>query len=221
LEKRHRLCYLVFGMLLVILLVYVFFPVLGVIIPSLQNVHINLDANSDALAAILVFLAFALIFIDKLPPSSYLQKFKLSTQGVEGEFQRVEQMANKIRDTTIDPQVQTEVDEIRRSNSDPKAVFFELIVEIEKKMRYLDSKTGMDTWKYTPTRRLVDGLTEKGVIDLQLANLIKEFLHLRNKTIHGEVAITNELLDESIQIGETIISKFEKALKKLPQDEAT
>jgi uncharacterized protein YutE (UPF0331/DUF86 family) len=209
---KHKLSYLTFSVLLLILLAYVLLPLIRMIDPSLAQAQLNLDSSAVGLAAILVFVSFALVLIEKMPPSGYLSRLRLSAQGVEAEFQQLRQMARQVREEEVNPEIKEEIELIRESDSDPKGAFLELIIEIEKKLRFLASKrAGEDSYKYRSVRQIIDMLSSKGTIDTNLANLIREFWYLRNKAIHGEIEITKGRLDEAIRIGEVILSRLEKA----------
>jgi len=203
-----------FGVLLVVLLVYILIPVFREVHPSLAQIELNLDPSVVGLAALLVFMSFALILIEKIPPSSYLSKLRLSASGVEAVFKELRQIASEIEEREVTPEVRDEIAEIRESDRDPRAVFLELIIEIEKKLRVLATRSGIQSWKYISIHKLVELLIASEIIDRRLANLIRSFWYLRNKVIHGEIDITRARLDEAIYIGETILSKLEKAYTK-------
>lgn len=208
---RHKLSYLIFAILLAIFLAYVLMPLIRLIHPSLAQLQLSLDPSSVGLAAILVFVSFALILLDKMPPSAVLSRLKLSAQGVEAEFEKLEELASQVREEEVIPSVREDIELIRQSDTDPKSAFLELIIEIEKKLKLLVSKSGGESWKYTSVTKIVGQLETSGIIDHNLAKLIRQFWYLRNKTIHGEIVITKDSLEEAIQIGEAILSKLEKA----------
>jgi len=165
-------------------------PLFEPIFPSLAELRLNIDPSSVGLAALLVFVSFALILLEKIPVSAFLSKLRLSAQGVEAEFQDLEERANEIKDLEVAPRVKEEIESIRNSDPDPKAVFLELIIEIEKKLKLLASKYGEEPWRYMSVRKIVDQLSKKGEIDSNLASIIRDFWTLRNRTIHGDIVIT-------------------------------
>jgi hypothetical protein len=211
---RHKLSYLIFGILLIVFLFYVFMPLIEPIFPSLAELRLNIDPSSVGLAALLVFVSFALILLEKMPTSAFLSKLRLSAQGVEAEFQDLEERANEIKDLEVAPRVKEEIEFIRNSDPDPKAVFLELIIEIEKKLKLLASKYGEESWRYMSVRKIIDQLSKKGEIDSNLASIIRDFWTLRNRTIHGDIVITRDRLEDAIQIGETILSRLDKSYSK-------
>ncbi len=102
------------------------------------------------------------------------------------------------------------------SDKYPTAVFLELVVEIEKKLKVLAEKQAKIPWKYTSVNKLVKILQQYEVIDQKLGNLIRIFWDIRNQIFHGRIEITESRLDEAIKIGETILSKLEEAYGKSP-----
>ncbi|MCW3999911.1 MAG: hypothetical protein NWE93_06705 [Candidatus Bathyarchaeota archaeon] len=54
----------------------------------------------------------------------------------------LEEKAKKIQEP-VTQEAKEEVEQIRQSG-DPKVAFFELIIEIEKKLRFLDNKTDLN-----------------------------------------------------------------------------
>ena len=87
-------------------------------------------------------------------------------------------------------------------------------IEIEKKLKILAEKRAVTSWKYTSVRKLVEILQQYEVIDDKLGYLINSFWMIRNKVIHGQIDITQDRLNEAIEIGEAILTKLEKARVK-------
>lgn len=182
--------------------------------PFLSKIDLNLDTSSLGLATLLVFTGFALFIIEKIPKSAILEKFKLSAAGVEAQFERLEQVADDIKEVETPVDIKEEIEDIRETSREPKAVFLELVIEIEKKLKILTEKKAITSWKYTSVRKMVSILKEYQIIDEKLGYLINEFWKIRNKVIHGELEITKYSLDEAIDIGETILAKLDKAHKE-------
>ena len=74
-------------------------------------------------------------------------------------------------------------------------------------------KKAVTSWKYTSVRKMVSILKQYQFIDEKLGYLINEFWKIRNKVIHGDLEITEDRLDEAIDIGGTILSKLDKAYR--------
>lgn len=208
---RYKLPYCVFAILLFFWLFYTIIPLIRIFIPTLAEINLNLDPSSLGLATLLIITSFALILFEKIPMSAILQKLKISGSGVEAIFRELQEADGEIGEEEISDTVKFEVEEIRESDRDPKAVFLELVIEIERKVNLLAEKHEKPKWRYIPVRKVVDILLQYNVIDLKLGNLIKIFWDFRNRVIHGRIEMTTGRLDEVINIGERILSKLEKA----------
>lgn len=211
---RYKLPYYIFVILLLFWLFYASIPLIRIMHPSLAQIDLNLDPSSLGLATLLILTSFALILIEKIPPSAILEKLRISGSGVEAIFKELRQAASEVGEEEIPAEIKYEVEEILESDRHPKAAFLELIIEIEKKLKVLAEKYAKISWKYTSVKKLVTILQQHQIIDYKLGYLINSFWDLRNKVIHGKIEITTDRLNEAIQIGETILSKLEEAYGK-------
>lgn len=195
---------LTYLILLGILLLYL-------ILPHFE-VYLSIDTTFLGLATLLVAYTIALILFGHMPR---LKKFKLGAGGVEADFRELEEEAEKIEKEVTPESVKREIREIAISDVNPKAVFFELMVEIEKKLRLLSSKLNLgDSWRYRGVNQMVRGLEKEEVLDKYTANLILSFWNIRNRAVHGVVDITDENLREAIQIGEIILTRLDSMYTK-------
>lgn len=209
-----KLPYLLFITLFALFLFHVLTPMIGLMIPS-DSFRLNLDTTAVGLAALLIFMSFALVLIERIPPSSRLRMLKLSTGGIEAKFEEIREMAAEISTEEPPREVRNEIRQIRQTDREgnPTGIFLELVIEIEKKLHLLSRKPE-ESWKFTSVPRIVDLLVQNEVIDRNLAELIRGFWNLRNQVVHGRINITEELLDDAISAGEVILSQLEESFRR-------
>lgn len=139
---------------------------------------------------------------------------ELFTRRISRVFKDLRNTASKIGTGEVPLDVQNEIQEIRESDTVPRGVFLELVIEIERKIRLLAEKAGMKTWRYSAVSRTTRSLRAQGIIRKEIADLIVSFWHIRNSVMHGRTSITKANLEEAIDIGRVVLSELEVAYKE-------
>lgn len=171
-----------------------------------------LDPTLVGLGALVAIYTIALVLLRELPR---IRRLKFTATGLEAELMELErQVTGEAR--PISPEAKEEMQEIKKSARDPRAIFLEIVVEIEKKLRLIAEMSGLEAWRYSPVPVLLNELVKKEVIDVRMRDYSLVFWRMRNRVIHGEVDITTENLDEIISIGEKLLSMLDYVYGSIP-----
>jgi hypothetical protein len=172
----------------------------------------SLDPTLVGLGALVAVYTIALVLLRELPR---IRRLKFTATGLEAELMELErQVTGEAR--LISPEAKEDIQKIRKTARDPRAIFLEIIVEIEKKLRLIAEMSGLAAWRYSSVPVLLDGLLKKEVIDIRMRDYLLVFWRMRNRVIHGEVDITIENLDEVISIGEKLLSMLDYVYRSIP-----
>lgn len=158
------------------------------------------------------YYTIALVLLRELPR---IRRLKFTATGLEAELMELERrVAEEARPITSE--TKEEIQEIRKSARDPRAIFLEIVMEIEKKLRLIAEMSGLEAWRYSPVSKLLDELVKKEVIDMRMRDYSLVFWRMRNRVVHGEVDIKTENLDEIISIGEKLLSMLDYVYRSIP-----
>lgn len=199
-HSRFGLEILTYGIISVLLIIFSFF--------SLSRLSVQSDTLLVGLASILAFYTIAMLLLRSF--SKRLRRFKFGPTGLEAELEKMEEEALEVKVERTPQEVREEIDEIERSDRDPSVVFLELVGEIEKKLRMIAEWKDFTGYKYSPVRKLVSALIQKGVISQRLGALVHDFWGIRNRIVHGEMEITESNLKNASSIGEIVLTELEK-----------
>lgn len=204
---KNKIPIYTYVILLTILVIYLVSPIL--------NLNLKMDANVVGIASLIVILSFALIIIEELPR---IRKIKMSATGIEAELDKLKQEAEQLE---ISPSEESkiEVQEIISSDlRNPTGSLLELIIEIEKKIRLISEKLGYKSWRYESAYKLSYILQEKEVLNEKELAIFRSFWKIRNRIIHGDLEITQSVLEDAINLGERLLSKLDSKYKEMERE---
>jgi len=141
-----------------------------------------------------------------------LKRFKLPG-GFEAEFfDELRNEAKQVKTGEPPQAVKEKLNEFERTEEEAAGVFLKIISEVEKRMREIMERSGIQEYRNVPFSRMVEQLNSRRILSGELAHLIVEFRMIRNEIIHGRRVMTIENLRDSISVGETILTELEKIL---------
>lgn len=180
--------YIIATLALVIILTRILFPT------------ITFDGQSLTL---FLFSAIVLLIPDIGNLIQRIRKVKVG--GVELELsEELKQLANQTAETEkkIDisnsqtellSSLEKELERFISAGINPKLLLIQIAIEIEKVLFSLANQNNLDQGKLPlATARLIQLLSEKGVLDQSILPLFKSFWSVRNKIVHGVDAEINE-----------------------------
>lgn len=175
------------------------------------------------MGTMLIVYTLGLILFGRLET---LKEFNIGLKGVSGVTKDLARQAITASEITRKPpseEAKKIVNEIREAESNPSAVFIDLTGQIERRLNDIyeevvgwESKVGqpITARRYIPVPKLVNELVKLGFMPINLGALIRDFLGLRNKIIHGESFTANDLTN-AVEIGTIVMSELDR-MEKTP-----
>ncbi|WP_415345026.1 hypothetical protein [Clostridium perfringens] len=123
---------------------------------------------------------------------------------------KAEEAEKKINEENINSKVEysglddATISNISQAINDPRGAIMIIAVEIEKKIRNLATSEGIQCRTLSINKMLIE-LETRGVLDIEVVDLFREFWKVRNTVVHGRTDLDNESLYEIAEIGIKIL----------------
>jgi hypothetical protein len=157
--------------------------------------------NPEILILLGLLVGYTLILV--LP----VTKFKISATGVEADVDHLERNAPALpSETSTAKEAKAAVNQSTQALNDPRSVFLDLSIEIEKKLRQTAISRGIS--EKMGMGQMVHQLNRIGVItDPWLLDALRLFVDKRNQIVHeGRI----ELIQSAIDIGTVVLGRLEE-----------
>jgi len=161
--------------------------------------------NWEILGLLTLLAGYTLVLV--LPVS----RFKISASGIEAEVLRLKNTAptpSPADEST--KEAETVVSQASESLTDPRSVFLDLSIELEKRLRQLGASHGIS--QKMGMGQLVNQLRRRQVLtDAWLIDALQLFIQKRNQIVHeGKI----ELIQSAIEMGTVVLGRLEQTSGK-------